>query len=176
MREFDRALPMMLYRALGAVLPLFRAVFTQFNLTETQWRVLRALWDEDGRAFNELARAILTPAPSLVGIVDRLTRDGLITRRPSDDDRRQVHICLTPRGKALRSRIEPLVSAAYDELESCLRPQQWRELYDAIDQLCRCLEEKNAENSAVRGRRSRRPQRGGLPSASVSRKNEKNTC
>ena len=136
MREFDCALPMMLYRALEAVLPAFRAIFAQFNLTETQWRVLRALWEQDGRVFNELARVTLIPSPSLVGVVDRLTRDGLVTRKPSEQDRRQVHVWLSPHGSALRERIEPLVHDVYNELETRLTAQQWRNLYEALDLLC----------------------------------------
>lgn len=136
MREFDRTLPMMLYRTLEAVLPAFRAIFAQFNLTETQWRVLRALWEQDGRVFNDLARVTLIPSPSLVGVVDRLTRDGLVTRKPSEQDRRQVHVWLSPHGSALRKRIEPLVHDVYLEIETRLTPQQWRNLYEALDLLC----------------------------------------
>jgi homoprotocatechuate degradation regulator HpaR len=156
MREFDRTLPMMLYRALEAVLPAFRAIFAQFNLTETQWRVLRALWEQDGRMFNDLARVTLIPSPSLVGVVDRLTRDGFVTREPSDQDRRQVHIWLSPQGSALRECIEPLVREVYSELDTRLTSQQWRNLYEALDLLCLQSEtNKKNKSEARRGLRRR---------------------
>jgi homoprotocatechuate degradation regulator HpaR len=167
LREFDRSLPMMLYRALEVVLPPFRAIFARFELTETQWRVLRALWDADGRMFNELARVTLIPAPSLVGVVDRLTRDGLVTRQTHERDRRAVSVCLTERGQALRSHIEPLVRAAYDELESRLTPQQWQGLYEAIDQLCLGKSE-GGESVAVSHKQKRRRQRNSWRSSSAA--------
>ena len=41
MQDFSHSLPMMLYRALDAVMPRFRRIFTAAGLTEQQWRVLQ---------------------------------------------------------------------------------------------------------------------------------------
>jgi homoprotocatechuate degradation regulator HpaR len=158
LREFDRTLPMMLYRALEGVLPAFRAIFAQFNVTETQWRVLRALWEQDGRVVKDLARVTLIPTPSLVGVVDRLTRDGLVTRKPSEHDRRQVHIWLSSHGKALREQIEPLVYEVYAALETRLTSQQWSNLYEALDLLCLQSEAVNEGKSELRRGLRRRGQ------------------
>ena len=90
--RFETSLPMMLYRALDAVLPPFRAIFSDFGITEGQWRVLRALWETDNMTLSELAPVTLTDSPALVGIVDRLERQGLVRRERSTDDRRLVHV------------------------------------------------------------------------------------
>ena len=76
--QFTHSLPMMLYRTLDAVMPRFRKIFNDFDLTEQQWRVLRVLWETDHTTIMELSEATLLPAPSLVGIVDRLERDQLV--------------------------------------------------------------------------------------------------
>jgi len=136
MTPFARSLPMMLYRTLDAVMPAFRAVFARFDLTEPQWRVLRVLWERDGTPVVELAGVTLIPAPSLVGVLDRLQRAGLVERRPSSRDRRQVHVHLTAHGRALEKRVRPLVDAAYARLEDALAPGEWRALYDALDRVC----------------------------------------
>ena len=81
MQSFDHSLPMRLYRALNAVRPRFRALFTAHGLTEPQWRVLRVLWEREEVPFRELAALTLLPAPSLVGVVDRLQNAGLVVRR-----------------------------------------------------------------------------------------------
>ena len=52
-QEFSRSLPMMLIRALDAVMPRFRDIFKEFGLTEQQWRVLRVLWEQDEIAFGD---------------------------------------------------------------------------------------------------------------------------
>ena len=134
--SFDRSLVMMLQRALNAVLPKFRAIIGRFGLTGTQWRVMRTLWDSDGRSVLELARATLVSAPSLVGVVDRLARDGLVERRPCDVDRRRVYVHLTRRGRALEQRVSPLLDEVYAGVEKLLDAAEWRALYTALDRLC----------------------------------------
>ena len=128
MKPFESSLPMMLYQTLDAVMPPFRAIFARFGLTEQQWRVLRMLWEQDGKPLLALAEQTLIQAPSLVGVVDRLQRDGLVQRRRSRQDRRVVRICLTSRGKALKSSVTPLVDEAYERLEDTVSCGEWAEL------------------------------------------------
>jgi homoprotocatechuate degradation regulator HpaR len=135
MQEFSRSLPMMLYRSLDAVMPRFRRIFSEFGLTEQQWRVLRVLWQHDEIAFRELADLTLIPAPSLVGIVDRLTKSGLAKRRRSATDRRHVYVHATARGKALESKVRPRVDQAYDELRGSIDSRTWNSLIAGLEQI-----------------------------------------
>lgn len=132
-QEFSRSLPMMLYRALDTVMPRFRKIFNEFGLTEQQWRVLRVLWEHEDIAFHELASITLIPAPSLVGVVDRLTKSGLVNRRRSHADRRRVSVIATREGLALESRVRPRVDAAYAELQSEINAEQWERLIDGLE-------------------------------------------
>jgi homoprotocatechuate degradation regulator HpaR len=135
MNSFARSLPMMLYRTLDTVMPEFRAIFAEFDLTEPQWRVLRVLWEHDGASVVDLARATLVTAPSLVGVLDRLQQARLIERRPGQRDRRRVRVFLRPRGRALEKRVQPMVEAAYARLQRALTVAEWRAFYAALDRL-----------------------------------------
>ncbi len=104
MQAFSHSLPMMLYRTLDAVMPRFRQIFSEFGLTEQQWRVLRVLWQHEQIAFRELADLTLIPPPSLVGVVDRLTKSGLARRRRSISDRRNVFVRRPARGRRWRQK------------------------------------------------------------------------
>ncbi|MEM7404147.1 MAG: MarR family transcriptional regulator [Pseudomonadota bacterium] len=132
MLAFEQSLPMLLYQTLDRVLPRFRAIFKQFGLTEPQWRVLRTLWEREHVALSELAGVTLIPAPSLVGVVDRLSRDGLVERQRSATDRRVVWIQATPRGSALEAQVRPLVDQVYAELEASVDPALWTQLLTAL--------------------------------------------
>ena len=135
MQEFNRSLTMLLYRALHSVLPPFRAVFAASGLTEPQWRVLRVLWEHEDLAFRELAELTLVPAPSLVGVADRLHARGLVGRRRSTRDRRQVYVHATAAGRALEAELMPAVEACYRDLRATLDDATWAGLVRGLEAL-----------------------------------------
>ena len=135
MQEFSHSLPMMLYRTLDAVMPRFRQIFSEFGLTEQQWRVLRVLWQHEQIAFRELADLTLISPPSLVGVVDRLTSSGLASRRRSDTDRRKVFVYATGKGMALESDVRPRVDKAYAELRRSVDEKTWDALIAGLEQI-----------------------------------------
>ena len=148
-QEYSRSLPMMLYRALDAVMPRFRRIFNEFGLTEQQWRVLRVLWEHEDIAFRDLAEVALIPAPSLVGVVDRLSREGLVGRRRSEADRRNVFVYATDEGRDLHRRVRPRVDAAYAELRGSIDTDEWRNLMNGLERVASLEDEALADKPAV---------------------------
>lgn len=134
-QSFSRSLPMLLYRALDAVMPRFRKIFNEFGLTEQQWRVLRVLWEHDEIAFRELSDNTLIPAPSLVGVVDRLAKQGLVDRRRSAEDRRNVFVRATNEGSELHQTVRPHVDKAYVEMRESIDADDWRELIEGLERI-----------------------------------------
>ena len=130
--QFSQSLPMVLYRTLDAVMPRFRKIFNEFGLTEQQWRVLRVLWDEQALTLNRLAALTLIPAPSLVGIIDRMERDQLVNRQRSEADRRKVNVVLTSQGAALEDEIMPRVASAYADLKQSVDAETWERVLEGL--------------------------------------------
>jgi len=126
---------MMLYSALDAVLPRFRKIFKKFGLTEQQWRVLRVLWEIDSVALRTLAEITLIPAPSLVGIIDRLETSDLVQRRRSKSDRRVVYIHATNTGQKLEQKVQPEVDRLYAELQASIDPKIWDHLMAGLENI-----------------------------------------
>jgi homoprotocatechuate degradation regulator HpaR len=133
--QFSHSLPMMLYRTLDAVMPRFRTIFNDFGITEQQWRVLRVLWELDAVTLNRLAELTLIPAPSLVGIVDRLELAHLVNRHRSEADRRKVNIVLTTQGAALEDDIMPRVASMYADLKQAVDPQAWDNVLKGLSEI-----------------------------------------
>lgn len=150
MQQFSRSLPMMLYRTLDAVMPRFRQIFNEFGLTEQQGRVLRVLWEQEEIALGELARLSLLPTPSLVGIVDRLSSAGLVTRRRSDRDRRVVHLLATDKGQALQAEIMPRIAAAYASLKQAVDADAWRQVLDGLQEISVAADTAKKDDQATR--------------------------
>lgn len=143
--RFSSSLPMMLYRALDVVMPKFRQIYREFGITEQQWRVLRVLWEFEQLPFRTLADITLIPAPSLVGVVDRLQSRGLVERRPDENDRRGVFVKATETGRDLKVEVMPLVDAAYLEIRNSVDSDTWEQLLNGLDCVCALDAEPDAE-------------------------------
>src|SRR6478752_1237562 len=99
-----------LWRTYDRLRALEDELFAGFDLTAQQYNLLRLL-----RAAHEpiptlaVAERLVSRAPDITRMLDRLEKDGFISRVRSTSDRRTVLVSLTARGKALLDRIaEPL--------------------------------------------------------------------
>lgn len=138
--QFSRSMPMVLNRALDAVMPRFRKIFNDFDLTEQQGRVLRVLWERENIAFNELSAVTLIPPPSLVGVIDRLQRAKLVERRRSDSDRRKVSVYATETGRALESEIMPRIATTYADMKQTVDAGSWNSALHGLNQIVAALQ------------------------------------
>jgi DNA-binding MarR family transcriptional regulator len=93
-----------------------------------QWAVLLFLWARDGTTQAELARVVAIEPPTLVRTIDRMVRDGLVTRSPDPDDGRVTRIHLTDRGRALRDNLVPEAVAVNDAVSTRLTAAESRTL------------------------------------------------
>jgi DNA-binding MarR family transcriptional regulator len=73
-----------------------------------QWRILKVLFDGNGRSMGELAEAVLLNHPTLTKIIDRMVSDALVYRVQDPKDRRKVLMFCSERGKILCQRLNSL--------------------------------------------------------------------
>lgn len=92
---------MALLRAREAVMRHFRPALRNFDMTEQQWRVLRALSAIPEIEVTELAGVTFLLAPSLSRILRDLEERGLTRRRSSSKDMRLALVSITPSGLKL---------------------------------------------------------------------------
>ena len=86
------------------------------GLTGQQYQALlfvRSRADRTPVSINDLANELLIRHNSAVGLVDRLTHEGLVERSPSSVDRRKVELHLSSRG---RQALGKLATMHRDEL------------------------------------------------------------
>lgn len=85
-------------RVMAAMRARFGAQLATSGLTFPQWLVLKTLARDGRRTVRELADVLQVTPANITGIVDRMERDGLVTRSKSAEDRRVVYVRLTERG------------------------------------------------------------------------------
>ena len=75
------------------------------GVSPEQVALLVAIKYAPGIGIRELAARERVSPPAMTKHVDRLERDGLVDRTPSDDDRRRVGLTLTPDGHRVLRRV-----------------------------------------------------------------------
>lgn len=135
MREFQRSLPMQLLRAREAMMVRFRPSLLAHGLSEQQWRVIRALVEEDELEIGELGRRCCLKPASLSRLLPRLEADEIVTRRGHATDQRRVIVSITRKGRDLFTTIAPRSEEIYAEIAALLEPQRVALLYQLLDEV-----------------------------------------
>ena len=137
--DFEHSLPMMLLRAREAVMGRFRPMLRKFDLTEQQWRIIRALSEVEERDASDLAAVSYILAPSLTRILKNLESRRIVRRRTDKKDQRRALISLTKNGRDLLEKVRPYSRESYEGIATSLGPNQLSELYDILGKVERTL-------------------------------------
>ena len=127
------ALPILLQKAREATVLSVRQILADFDLTEQQWRVLRTTYDAGELNAQELAHKSAILGPSLSRILNRLETDGLLVRRTSKGDLRELTIKLSPAGKRLHNKIQPVLSQQYNQFSEKLGVRKGKQLTELLE-------------------------------------------
>jgi DNA-binding MarR family transcriptional regulator len=72
------------------------------------WTFLRVLWETEGLTQRELSAQAGVMEPTTFSALQAMARLGYIVRRPGARSRKEVHVHLTPKGRALKAKLVPL--------------------------------------------------------------------
>ncbi len=148
MRPFSQSLPMSLLRAREAAMRRFRPLLAAHDLTEQQWRVLRALTAADGHLdLTGLAERTTLQVPSASRIVANLEGRGLLERGSAAGDQRRASLGLSSSGRELVRLIAPHSEAAYNRIEEEFGAERLARLLEELADLAALSATEAAEAS-----------------------------
>lgn len=113
--QLDNQLCFKLYAASRAVIRAYKPMLDQLGLTYPQYLAMLVLWEWQEQppalpTVKALGERLLLDSGTLTPLLKRLEQQGLLQRKRSTSDEREVHLGLTPTGCALRERVLPLKS------------------------------------------------------------------
>src|SRR5262245_7154163 len=141
-------------------LGIMAEVLAPADLRPVEYATLTTLDAEPGIDQARLAARIACDKMSTSQLVERLEGRGLIARRVDPADRRARVLHLTPKGLALRRRLQPAALAAQDRILAPLRPEERPQL---IDLIARVIEGHRRYVRPGNGRRGPRKSAVGAP-------------
>lgn len=80
----------------------------QHEVSFGHWAFLRILWVTDGLTQKELSDEAGTTTPTTFSAVSAMEKLGYVERRYAPGNRKNTHVYLTSRGRALRNKLVPL--------------------------------------------------------------------
>ena len=139
LRDFDRSLPMSLLKAREAVMREFLPSLRSHKLSPEQWRVIRALVQEDGLELAEISLRCFLLAPSLSRISQNLEKRNIVERKNVDSDQRRSKLFLTKEGRKLFETLAPESEQQYLEIANKFGEEKLDTLYELLSDLVNVL-------------------------------------
>ncbi|MGA4514294.1 MarR family winged helix-turn-helix transcriptional regulator [Staphylococcus caledonicus] len=88
----------------------------QFGLTYSQYLVLLALWEHDKQPLHEIGKQLDLSSNTLTPLLKRLEQTGWVKRERGVEDKRQLVVSLTDKGRNQQEEV-------YEAVAKCLPPE-----------------------------------------------------
>ncbi len=135
MKSNIEALPTLLQKVREVSVIDMRVALANFDLTEQQWRVISSVADAGEINAQDLAEKSAILGPSLSRILSRLESDGILNRKVSPTDQRELNISLSAKGRRLHSRVAPKVAKSYDGFKSLISENKLKQLNNLLQDI-----------------------------------------
>jgi DNA-binding MarR family transcriptional regulator len=109
-------------------------LFSRYELTAQQYNALRVLRGEQPTPVATLALAerLVTHAPDITRLLDKLEQRGLIQRARDAANRRIVQVSITPAGLELLAKLDEPVRQCHQQQLGHLSPEQLQTLVELL--------------------------------------------
>jgi DNA-binding MarR family transcriptional regulator len=118
------------------VLEFERIEIKQSESSRTRFRILNALITHKGSlTLTDISKRVFRSKYSTTRVIDKLVREGLVTRETIDGDRRAKNIVITKKGIEFIEETMPNRQKITDEVMSCLTKNQMVSLMGLLKKL-----------------------------------------
>jgi DNA-binding MarR family transcriptional regulator len=111
----SEAIGLLMRIALFGLRASFKAQLAKHGVPWSAWYYLRVLWEHDAITQRELTERVGVMQPNTVSALQTMRRAGWVMITRGEQDRRQILVTLTPKGRKLMQRLLP-------EIRSIVRP------------------------------------------------------
>ena len=134
--KLDNQLCFRLYTASRLLSQAYHPLLSEHGLTYPQYLVLLVLWEKDAQPVNDIAKRLFLETNTVTPLLQRMEKEGLLTRKRGEKDARQMIVSLTRKGKELQKKLAD-VPATIGNAVICdsVNPETAPDLFRMLDDI-----------------------------------------
>lgn len=117
--ELTQCINYLLTTAQHSVFQYLNGKLSEYDVTPSQYGVLSCLWQREFATPKQISEILCLETSTISGVLDRMQKKGLIDRVINRDDRREVRVVPTEKGKALQEPISKIIDEVNEEVLKC---------------------------------------------------------
>ena len=126
-----------------------KSLVKRVGLTGPQLMILQEIVHAGEVSVGEVAKAISLSQGTVTGILERMEKRELVTRRRSESDRRRVLVKATTSGKALLETAPPLMQEAFVERFNSLQDWEQNMILCSLQRLVTIMDAKAIQAAPI---------------------------
>ena len=132
----DNQLCFRLYTASRLLTQAYHPLLSAHGLTYPQYLVLLVLWEKDAQPVNDIARRLHLETNTVTPLLQRMEKEGILSRRKGTKDARQMIVKLTKKGKQLQEALTDVPTTVGGAvLCESVTPETVPELFRMLDDM-----------------------------------------
>ena len=130
-----------LYSAARLMIQAYTPFLNELGITYPQYLVLMVLWEKDALPVNDIAHRLLLETNTVTPLIQRMEKQGIVTRQRGKEDKRQQIVSLTEKGRALEEQAYRIIPKGMGErLAVCpLSMNDFQKLSSELDDIIDAL-------------------------------------
>lgn len=117
--ELTQCINYLLTTAQHSVFQYLNGKLSAYDITPSQYGVLSCLWQREFATPKQISEILCLETSTISGVLDRMQKKGLIDRVINREDRREVRVIPTEKGKALEEPISKIIDEVNEEVLKC---------------------------------------------------------
>ena len=107
-----------------------------YDITPSQYGILNCLWINDGTCLpRQIAELLCLETSTVSGILDRMQKKDLIDRVINPENRREIHVMITPKGEALKTPVLKIIDEVNEEVLKDFSPKETEFIRKSLRQI-----------------------------------------
>ena len=122
--DLTQCINYLLTTAQHSVFQYLNGKLSEYDVTPSQYGVLSCLWQREFATPKQISEILCLETSTISGVLDRMQKKGLIDRVINRNDRREVRVVPTEKGKALEEPISKIIDEVNEEVLKCFTDEE----------------------------------------------------